>query len=327
MRGNAFSQHRDNPMKRRPLLLSSLLLACAPALQAQTATAPFEVVRLSNRVYALVGDLGQRNPQNLGHNMTSGFVVGDNGVLVIDTGASAKGAAAIAAAVAKITPLPVKWAVNTGGQDHRWLGNDWFANAGATTLASAACATDIATRGPSQVAQAKQFLGAAFDGTVPAGPQQKVAQRTALPITGIRVELIPTAGGHTPGDSVVWLPDSRTVFAGDVVFTGRLLGVMPGSGLTWLKTLEWLRDDLKPTTVVPGHGPVGGLDAAVNDSLRYLAFLRDSAQKAFAAGAFDPVEASAGLDQTAFKYLANWDDPPFRARNALHVAEELFKQQ
>ena len=314
-------------MKRRPLLLSGLMLACAPALQAQTATAPFEVVRLSDRVYALVGDLGQRSAQNLGHNMTSGFVVGDNGVLVIDTGASAKGAAAIAAAVAKVTPLPVKWGVNTGGQDHRWLGNDWFAKAGANTLASAACAQDIATRGPGQAAQAQSHLGAAFDGTVPAGPQQTVAQRTVLPITGISVELIPTAGGHTPGDSVVWLPDSRIVFAGDVVFTGRLLGVMPGTGLTWLKTLEWLRDDLKPTTVVPGHGPVGGLDAAVKDSLRYLVFLRDSAQKAFAAGAFDPVEATAGLDQTAFKYLANWEDPPFRARNALHMAEELFKQQ
>lgn len=314
-------------MKRRTLFLSCLLLACAPALQAQTATTPFEVVRLSERVYALVGDLGQRSPQNLGHNMTSGFVVGDNGVLVIDTGASAKGAAAIAAAVAKVTPLPVKWAVNTGGQDHRWLGNDWFAKAGTTTLASAACAQDIATRGPGQTAQAKDHLGAAFDGTVPAGPQHTVAQRTVLPITGIRVELIPTAGGHTPGDSVVWLPDSRTVFAGDVVFTARLLGVRPGTGLTWLKTLEWLRDDLKPTTVVPGHGPVGGLDAAMKDSLRYLAFLRDSAQKAFAAGAFDPVEASTGLDQTAFNYLANWDDARFRARNALHMAEELFKQQ
>jgi len=55
-------------MKRCPLLFSSLLLAGAPALQAQTATAPFEVVRLSDRVYALVGDLGQRSPQNLGHN-------------------------------------------------------------------------------------------------------------------------------------------------------------------------------------------------------------------------------------------------------------------
>jgi glyoxylase-like metal-dependent hydrolase (beta-lactamase superfamily II) len=322
-------------MKRRHLLpallaapaLGGLLLTRTPGLHAQTPPSPFEVVRLSERVYALVGELGQRSPQNLGHNMTSGFVVGDNGVLVIDTGASARGAAAIAAAVAKITPLPVKWAVNTGGQDHRWLGNDWFAKAGATTMASVACAKDIATRGSSQAAMAKNHLGTAFDGTVPAGPQQTITQRTVLPITGIRVELIPTAGGHTPGDSVVWLPDSRTVFAGDVVFTHRLLGVMPGTGLTWLKTLEWLRDELKPTTVVPGHGPVGGMDTAVKDSLRYLTFLRDSAQKAFAAGAFDPVEASAGLDQTAFNYLANWDDPPFRARNALHVAEELFKQQ
>jgi glyoxylase-like metal-dependent hydrolase (beta-lactamase superfamily II) len=317
-------------MRRRPflqLLVASALTTGGCAQTSPVPTPPFQTVKLGQRVYALVGELGQRSPHNLGHNMTSGFVVGDNGVLVIDTGASQADARAIAAAVRAVTPLPVMWAVNTGGQDHRWLGNDFFAHAGATTLASAACAQDIATRGPDQVAQAKANLGAVFDGTVPAAPMQTFAQRTVLPITGIRVELIPTAGGHTPGDSVVWLPESRTVFSGDIVFTHRLLGVMPGTGLTWIKTLEWLRDDLKPTTVVPGHGPVGTLDAALKDSHGYLIFLRDSAQKAFAAGAFDPVEATTGLDQTAFSHLANWDDPPFRARNALHVAEELFKQQ
>jgi glyoxylase-like metal-dependent hydrolase (beta-lactamase superfamily II) len=317
-------------MFRRPLLLGWLLtLTGLPtALLAQAAPKPpFETVRLNERVYALVGELGQRSPQNLGHNMTNGFVVGDNGVLVIDTGASRADAQAIAHAVKQVTPLPVKWTVNTGGQDHRWLGNDFFAHAGATTMASAACEHDIATRGPDQAAQARNNLGPVFEGTVPAGPMQTFVQRTVLPITGIRVELIPTPGGHTPGDSVVWLPESRTVFSGDIVFTHRLLGVMPGTGLTWIKTLEWLRDDIKPATVVPGHGPVGTLDVAMKDSLGYLTFLRDSAKKAFAAGAFDPVEASTGLDQSAFKYLANWDDPPFRARNALALAEELFKQQ
>lgn len=303
------------------------LIATVGMLAASAHAVEVRFEPVAEGVYAYVGELGQRTTTNEGLNANMGLVVTAAGAVLIDSGATFNSARQIHEAVRRVTSQPVRWVVNTGGQDHRWLGNDWFAKAGATTLASAACATDIAKRGPSQAAMAKNHLGAAFDGTVPAGPLQTLTQRTVLPITGIRVEIIPTAGGHTPGDSVVWLPESRTVFAGDVVFTGRLLGVMPGTGLTWLKTLEWLRDDLKPTTVVPGHGAVGGLDAAVKDSLRYLAFLRDSAQKAFAAGAFDPVEASAGLDQSEFKYLANWDDPPFRARNALHMAEELFKQQ
>lgn len=50
----------------------------------------FETVKVNERVYALVGDLGQRSANNLGHNMTSGFIVGDEGVAVVDPGADRK---------------------------------------------------------------------------------------------------------------------------------------------------------------------------------------------------------------------------------------------
>ncbi len=301
------------------VLLASLLFVAS--LMAQAA----ETVKVADGVYALVGDLGQRSPENLGHNMTSGFVVTAQGVVVIDTGASKLGAQAIHTAIRKVTDKPVIYAINTGGQDHRWLGNDFFKRQGVKLVSSAAGLEDIRDRGAEQVAMAERFLKDKFAGTEPVYPDVTFKDRYTLPVKGERIELIYTGGAHTPGDLLVWLPRHSIVFAGDTVFVQRLLGVLPGSARRWIKSLETLRDEIKPKIVVPGHGHVTDLKESLRDSYDYLVFLRDATRKRFADGAFDPVEASQGLDQSRFKYLVNYDDLGFRSRNALAVAEEVFQ--
>jgi glyoxylase-like metal-dependent hydrolase (beta-lactamase superfamily II) len=303
---------------QRTLLASLLFVLSLPAHA-------FETVKLADNVYALVGDLGQRSPENLGHNMTSGFIVTGAGVVVIDTGASKLGAQAIHAAIRRVTDKPLIYAVNTGGQDHRWLGNDYFKQQGAKLVASAAGLVDMRQRGAEQMAQAERFLKEKYAGTMPAYPEVTFKDRYVLPVKGERIELIYTGGAHTPGDLLVWLPERSIVFAGDTVFVQRLLGVIPGSALRWIKSLEYLRDELKPKIVVPGHGHVTDLTETLRDSYDYLVFLRNAVNKRFADGAFDPVEASQGLDQSRFRHLVNYDDLGFRSRNALAVAEELFK--
>jgi glyoxylase-like metal-dependent hydrolase (beta-lactamase superfamily II) len=302
----------------RAITAALLFVTCLP-LHA------FDTVKVADDVYALVGDLGQRSPENLGHNMTSGFIVTGDGVVVIDTGASKLGAQAIHAAVRKVTSKPVIWAVNTGGQDHRWLGNDYFKHQGAKLVASTAGLDDMHKRGAEQVAMAERFLKEKYAGTKPVYPDVTFKDRYTLPVKGERIELIYTGGAHTPGDILVWLPQHSLVFAGDTVFVQRLLGVIPGSALRWIKSLEYLRDELKPKTVVPGHGHVTDLAEALRDSYDYLVFLRDATRKRFSDGAFDPVEASQGLDQSRFKHLVNYEDLGFRSRNALAVAEEIFQ--
>lgn len=298
------------------VLLGCLVLAPAHA---------FETVPVGDNVYALVGDLGQRSPKNLGHNMTSGFIVTAQGVVVIDTGASLLGAQAIHAAVRKITDKPVIYAINTGGQDHRWLGNDYFKGQGAKLVAAEATIADMRTRGPEQIAMAERFLEGKFAGTKPVYPDVTFKDRSVLPVKGERIELIYTGGAHTPGDILVWLPERSIVFAGDTVFVQRLLGVIPGSTLRWIKSLEYLRDTLKPKVVVPGHGHVTDLKESLRDSYDYLVFLRDTVSKRFADGAFHPAEASQEIDQSRFAYLVNYDDLGFRSRNAFAVAEEIFQ--
>ncbi|MGA7800351.1 MAG: MBL fold metallo-hydrolase [Gammaproteobacteria bacterium] len=299
-----------------------ILLLCLLAVSASACA--FQTVRVTDRVYALVGDLGQRSPENLGHNMTSGFVIGDDGVVVIDTGGSYRDAKAIRAAIRKVTDKPIQWAVNTGGQDHRWLGNGYFRQLGVPIIASQAADKDMHDRTAEQVGRAKRLLGKQFQGTRAVYPTKTFARRYTLPMRGVKMELIYTGGGHTPGDILVWLPRKKIVFTGDIVFVQRLLGLMPGSGFAWIKTFEYLRDELHPEVIIPGHGHVTDLKEAERDTYDYLIFLRDSARRALASGAFDPVEASQGLDQSRFAYLVHYDDLSLRSRNALHMAQEVF---
>ena len=296
----------------------SLLLLFSPFALA------FEVVEVAPNVYALVGDLGQRSAENLGHNMTSGFIVGASAVAVVDSGASRAGAAAIDAAIAQRTDKPVRWVINTGGQDHRWLGNGYFKAKGAQIVASAAAAADMRARADEELTGLRRFLGDALAGTEPVYPDVTFAQHYHLPLAGTDVELIFTGGGHTPGDIFVWLPGPRIVFAGDLVFVQRLLGIREGGSGPWLHSLEYMRDTLKPAIVIPGHGHVTDLAEAMRDSYDYLHMLRTRIQARIDAGAFDAVEAGQGLDQSPFAYLANYDDLSFRAGNAQRVAQELF---
>jgi glyoxylase-like metal-dependent hydrolase (beta-lactamase superfamily II) len=299
-----------------------LALAC---LAGSLAAHAFDTIRVADNSYALVGDLGQRSPANLGHNMTSGFIVADEGVIVIDTGGSRANAEVIHAAIRKITGKKIIYAINTGGQDHRWFGNDYFRQQGAKIIASESTARDMRERGAEQVERIKPLLGDRFAGTQPAYPDTTFAQRMTLPVRDIAIELIHTGGAHTPGDLLVWLPKHSIVFAGDTVFADRLLGIMPDSAGRWIKSLEYLRDTLQPRIVVPGHGAVTNVDGAMRNSYDYLVFLRSAIAKRFADGAFDPVEASQNLDQSRFSHLKNYEDLGLRSRNALAVAEEVFK--
>ncbi len=300
-------------------------LLAAACLVSSLAAQAFDTVRVADNIYALVGDLGQRSPANLGHNMTSGFIVTNEGVIVIDTGGSRANAEQIHAAIRKVTDRKIIYAINTGGQDHRWFGNDYFKKQGAKIIAAEGTARDMRARGAEQIERIKPLLGDKFSGTQLVYPDTTFAKRMTLPVKGITIELIHTGGAHTPGDLLVWLPQSSVVYAGDTVFAERMLGILPDSAGHWIRSLEYLRDTLKPRIVVPGHGAVTNINRAMRDSYDYLVFLRDAVKKRFADGAFDPVEASQNLDQSRFSYLQNYEDLGLRSRNALAVAEEVFK--
>lgn len=236
---------------------------------------------VTDGVYVHVGDLGGRTPENEGLNANIGLVVTPGGAVLIDSGASHLSARDIALAARRVTDQPVRWVINTGGQDHRWLGNSLFQSQGAELIAHASALPDMRARAGDHLQALQAILGKRFEGTQPIYPTRLIATPDArLDLGGVRFELRHRGGGHTPGDLLVWLPERDVVFAGDIVYVDRLLGVLPVSNTHHWLTSFGLIEAIKPRWLVPGHGRPAPLAKARNHTADYLHSLRAHMQQA-----------------------------------------------
>jgi glyoxylase-like metal-dependent hydrolase (beta-lactamase superfamily II) len=275
-------------------------------------------------VYAYVGELGQRTTTNEGLNANIGLVVTPFGALLIDSGATFNGARQIHEAVRRVTSQPVRWVINTGGQDHRWLGNGYFKAQGAEIIAHAQAEADMHSRGGDQLQGLRNALGQLANDTVPTFASRWIYQSDErLELDGVEIEFKHRGGAHTPGDMLVWLPKQRVVFTGDVVYVDRMLGVLPFSQTKpWLATFDEI-ERLAPLRIVPGHGHVTDLSTAQVDTRDYLSALRNHMKKAID----DGVDISAAVktfDSKPFVHLLNAADlmPGNANRTYLEVERE-----
>lgn len=237
--------------------------------------------RIAEGVYAHIGDTAGRSYDNEGLNANIGLVVTPEGSILIDSGASFRSARDIHRAARSISDQPIRWVINTGGQDHRWLGNAYFITQGAEIIAHSRAKADMTARAGDQLGVLREVLRDRFEGTRAVFPTRVIdASDAELTLGGVRLLLRHRSGGHTPGDMMVWLPARSVLFSGDIVYTDRMLGVIPVSNTkAWLTMLDVI-EDLKPDTIVPGHGRPTDLPGARRSTRDYLAALRAHMKKA-----------------------------------------------
>ena len=303
--------------------LSRLLLAVmlfAGGVSAAESNDGLRLQQVAENVYAVVGPYGNRTPQNLGNNATFGFVVTGEGVVLVDSGGSYQGASAIAAVIKQVTDQPVRVVINSGGQDHRWLGNGYFKERGARIIASQAAIDDQRARLQDQMFMLGNLVGdKGLTGTEAVYADETFDDKLSFSLGGTSFELRKVGPAHTPGDSLVWLPQQRVVFSGDVVYVGRMLGVMShSSSRHWIEAFEAMAA-LQPAMVVPGHGPAVDLARARADSLDYLVFLRQTVGSFMEAGG--SIMQVGTLDQSRFSYLVDYET--LKGRNAQQVFQEM----
>jgi glyoxylase-like metal-dependent hydrolase (beta-lactamase superfamily II) len=294
-------------MLNRVLLVGIALLASLVAVAARAEYVP-RAERVADDVYAIVGPLGQRSIDNDGLNANYGFVVTPEGVILIDSGASSLGAMRLAAAIAKVTTQPVRWVINTGSQDHRWLGNDFFASQGAEVIALKRTAATQAEYATQQLDGLRRFLGEALQGTRPLpAPKTLDGDTATLELAGETLQLAYT-DAHYPGDAWVWLPKRGVMFSGDLVYVDRLLGVLPWSSVKKGQRAFKALAALQPPRIVPGHGRVCNLAQAQRETGDYYDFLADTIGPA--ARDMEPLAATLDryADLPAFRHLENYAD-------------------
>src|SRR4029077_6792111 len=102
------------------------------------------------------------------------------------------------------------------------------------------------------------------------------------------------APAHTTNDSIVWLPERKVLYCGDLLFNGGTPFLVQGSVAGAIEVLEKVIKPLGATTIVPGHGPVAGPEL-IDDIVGYLRFVQDSARAGRDAG-LSPLDAARELD-------------------------------
>ena len=294
-------------MLKRYALILVTAMAGLLALSARADYQP-KAERVTDNVYAIVGPLGQRSADNDGLNANFGFIVTPRGVILIDSGASRLGAEKLAAVIAKVTNKPVRWVINTGSQDHRWLGNDYFAGKGAEVIALARTAATQAEYAAQHMDGMTRFLGERIKGTQPLPARKTLAGDSAtLELGGEMLELAYT-DAHFPGDARVWLPRHRVMFSGDLVYVDRLLGVLPWSSVKKGQQAFHALAALRPARIVPGHGRVCDLAQAQRETGDYYDFL--AGKVGAAAKEMEPMDATLEryADLPEFRHLENYGD-------------------
>ncbi|MBL7005081.1 MAG: MBL fold metallo-hydrolase [Gammaproteobacteria bacterium] len=283
------------------------------------ASSLLKVHKVDANVFALVGELSQRSKENLANNSTHGVIVTDEGVILIDSGGSYLGAKQIHQTIQSITDKPIKIVINTGGQDHRWFGNEHFKNLGARVIASSKAKDDQAARADSQMMRLERLIGSSLHNTNPMPATEVFDTQKQLNLGSTKLDLFYYGSAHTAGDIFVWMPNKHIMFTGDIVFNNRMLGIGPAQNLqSWIQVFEKMAS-FKPTHIIPGHGDPSNLQVAAQNTYQYLVFLKTKIIDILDNDG--DMQDALKTDQSQFHYLINHET--IAGKNAQWVFEQM----
>lgn len=256
-----------------PFVLLAAVLTPPAVPVAPPREPPYVARRLAAGVYAVLGDTGRGSEGR----PNAGFIVTPEGVVVIDALASPAQGRALLQTIRGVTRQPVRWLILTHHHPDHHFGAIVFRRVGAKVIAHPDRRVLAAEAGPdSLVAAWERVVGReAMRGF-------EFADSADRPVTGCdtlrlgrRTIVISHPGaGHTAGDLIVWLPDSRVLFAGDLLIEDGVTMVVDGSARALVRSLAAI-DSLSPRIAVPGHGAIPPDPAAlVADTRRYITGLQ-----------------------------------------------------
>ncbi|MCC2633228.1 MAG: Cephalosporinase [Ramlibacter sp.] len=271
--------------------------------------------QVSASAWFVQGDAALGTPANRNFISNAGFVVTPAGVVVIDALGSPQLARELLDEIARVTPRPVTHVVVTHYHADHIYGLQEFRKRGARIIAQRGALDYIHSDTAASRLRASRVELAPWidDRTELVVPDQWIDGATDLEVGGVRLRLQPVGPAHTPEDLAVVLPAEGVLFAGDLVFRGRIPFVGQADSRQWIAALDTLLK-LEAKVVVPGHG---ALSTTAREDMQltrdYLAFLRE--KMGAAAREMEPFdEAYARVDWSRYEHL-----PLFRAANRMNA--------
>ncbi len=229
----------------------------------------------------------------------TGILAGERSTVLIDQCGTVDRGRALLDTVRRLSERPIQALVNTHHHGDHTFGN-FLVPEHACVIGQHKARDEVIATGTGITAL---FSGPEWGEIEVRPPMLTFDRELTLWVGDLEVRLIHFGRpAHTTNDTVVWLPEPRVLFSGDLAFNGGTPFALQGSVSGWLETMEDLRR-LGAEIVVPGHGPVTSattFDAAE----RYLRFVWDTATEAHAKGV-SPLEAARETDLGEFADLSD----------------------
>jgi glyoxylase-like metal-dependent hydrolase (beta-lactamase superfamily II) len=273
---------KNNFTNQFSIALAAVLLI---ALSAGSAKAEPGLKKIAENVYAYV-DTKHASPRN-GFGANAGIIVGKDGILVVDTLISAKMADKFLKDIRTISDKPIRYVVNTHSHLDHCFGNAEFEKLGVVIVAHRNSREDLWMNGEATMKRARTYglTDDDLEGTTIALPKITFTDRMEIDLGGQAVTLIDPGPSHTDGSIMVYLPDKKVLFAGDILFTDYHPNLAGGDIEGWIKTLDFI-STLDVIAIIPRHGPVSG-KKDIADMRNYLVVF-DKKAKELCAGSNDP---------------------------------------
>lgn len=292
------------------MTLCSSVLAHSPAPFPENAD--LVVRRISQHVYIAHGPQAFPNPQTAGFMNNPGFVVTDDGVVVVDPGSSVHIGHRLLQSIRGVTEKPVVAVFNTHVHGDHWLGNQAINQAypQAPIYAHQRMLEHVDSgAGEEWIALFSQLTEGATDGTRVTAPTVGLQGGEAIPIGGLSFRIHHTGTAHSDNDIMIELPADSTLFTGDIVTNKRIQSARPEDGNIFGQ-IEAVQAALSTDSrwYIPGHGDSGGREIA-EKQLLFLQQLLGAVQHYYEQGLsdfemVDPVKKDLG----AYSDWYNFDE-------------------
>ena len=262
----------------------ALVLVCILGMMLQIAqaqgnvqSAPMKLVQVSPHAYYVEGVSALGSPFNRNFISNAGVIVAPDGVIVVDALGSPALAQELISLIRSVTDKPIKYVIVTHYHADHIYGLQTFTDLGATVIAHAKAKEYLGSdTAKLRLDASRQELAPWVNDQTRLVPAQTwVEEDMRLTLAGMPLEIFKMGPAHTADDIAVFVPSEGVLFAGDLVFRGRIPYVGNADSLGWIQSLDKLiKADAR--VIVPGHGPFSTQPA---EDLRftrdYLVFLRE----------------------------------------------------
>jgi cyclase len=266
-------------MRKHVVFLAGLLalLVIVTAASSRDVFAQEGLTKIAEDVYSYVDVKGGGPRNSFGAN--AGAIIGRDGIVVIDTLISSKEAKRLIRDIRAISDKPIQYVVNTHYHLDHTFGNAEFQKFGAVIISHANDKTNALARNEANLKnfQAYGLTDQDMEGTTVVYPTLTFNDTMEIDLGNQRVLLFYPKSSHTDGSILVYLPDKKVLFTGDILFTNYHPFMADGNVKSWVKVLDSIFA-MDVEHIIPGHGPIS-TKKDVQDMKKYLiAFDRKAKQ-------------------------------------------------